>query len=340
MNNEQINWLTHAWQREQDSFDTTFRIDGWNVCESCLTGMYRISGTTWGRRKAQVKSGTRHWQHASTGHEPRLSQKGYASRVWMADHFFTLGDFQPDTGQVHLPPCDKKDIHKEMVADLDKNAVSLGQFYQIWKADFSDVKVPAQQRLGKCDSCSTFHDQIVSERDPVAREKIKLDRSNHLKDVKADRMVYHTLRQQAREESDKYIVLILDGMDQSKTNIPCFNNGEASTYMTVRVIGAIVHGAVKQTYAYLVTDFTKETNTMVEVLRRTLDAQATLPPTLYLQLDNTSQENKNSHMFAYLAELVETRVFRKIVVNFLPVGHTHVSFVLCTFDMPREASLD
>ena len=43
--------------------------------------------------------------------------------------FYTLGDFQPDTGQVHLPPCDKKDIHKEMVVEL-KGMVSILYYRQ------------------------------------------------------------------------------------------------------------------------------------------------------------------------------------------------------------------
>ena len=64
---------------------------------------------------------------------------------------------------------------------------------------------------------------------------------------------------------------------------------------------------------------------MTEILRRVIDSRETLPPVMVLQLDNTWQENKNSHMFAFLASLVEAGVFEKIIVNFLPVGHTHVS---------------
>ena len=121
-----------------------------------------------------------------------------------------------------------------------------------------------------------------------------------------------------------YILIIMDGMDQSKTDIPKHNTSESHESLPVRVLGAIVHGARKLAYAYLVTDFTKETNTGIEVLRRTIDAQEKLPPTLILQLDNTSQENKNSRMFAFLAQLVEAKVFERVIVNFLPVGHTHV----------------
>ena len=48
-----------------------------------------------------------------------------------------------------------------------------------------------------------------------------------------------------------------------------------------------------------------------------------LPEVLYLQLDNTCRENKNHVVFGYLNMLVELRVFQKVKVGFLVVGHTH-----------------
>ena len=48
-----------------------------------------------------------------------------------------------------------------------------------------------------------------------------------------------------------------------------------------------------------------------------------LPRVLYLQLDNTSQENKNQIVFGYLNMLVELRIFQKVKDGFILVGHTH-----------------
>ena len=48
-----------------------------------------------------------------------------------------------------------------------------------------------------------------------------------------------------------------------------------------------------------------------------------LPQVLYLQLDNTSRENKNQFVFGYISMLVELRIFQKVKVGFLLVGHTH-----------------
>ena len=48
-----------------------------------------------------------------------------------------------------------------------------------------------------------------------------------------------------------------------------------------------------------------------------------LPLLLYNQLDNTARENKNSTVFSYLSMLVNQRVFSKVKISFLLVGHTH-----------------
>ena len=40
-------------------------------------------------------------------------------------------------------------------------------------------------------------------------------------------------------------------------------------------------------------------------------------------MDNCWRENKNKYMLAFLSYLVKNDVFEEIIVNFLPVGHTH-----------------
>jgi hypothetical protein len=42
-----------------------------------------------------------------------------------------------------------------------------------------------------------------------------------------------------------------------------------------------------------------------------------------LQMDNCGRENKNHAVLGLLGILVELRLFERIYLNFLPVGHTH-----------------
>ena len=291
MNNEQLSFLSQAWNREEDTFDR-FRVEGFDMCATCFTTLYGIGKNTWHNRQKSFRAGARNWEHGATGHGGRLTEAGSDTRIWMREYFDTLGDLQPDTGQVHLPPGDKKDIYDEMHHDLEGACLQESHFYGVWTNEFDNVKLPAQQRMGTCKQCDTFRKNILATRDKDERDKIKQERKEHMTSVKGNRLVYHSWRKRAREEPDKVMVISLDGMDQSKTNIPNHNTSESNPSLTVRVIGALVHTAQKLSYAFLVTDFTKETNTNIEVLRRVLDDQAVVPPTLVLQLDNTSQENK------------------------------------------------
>ena len=38
--------------------------------------------------------------------------------------------------------------------------------------------------------------------------------------LRAERAAYHLMRERAQREPDLYTVMIVDGMDQSKTNVP------------------------------------------------------------------------------------------------------------------------
>ena len=121
--------------------------------------------------------------------------------------------------------------------------------------------------------------------------------------------------------------IIIDGMDQSKTNIPLFSRRTSTRVISQRLIGVKVHE--HGNWVYLVDENEKVgANLMVEVLRLTLldlETLGKLPhvnPTLYLQLDNCS-ENKNKVLFVYLADLVARQIFEEICVGFLMVGHTH-----------------
>ena len=42
-----------------------------------------------------------------------------------------------------------------------------------------------------------------------------------------------------------------------------------------------------------------------------------------MQLDNTTKDNKNNTVFAFLSWPVQSGNFNKVTVSFLPVGHTH-----------------
>ncbi|KAL3697545.1 hypothetical protein R1sor_011621 [Riccia sorocarpa] len=48
-----------------------------------------------------------------------------------------------------------------------------------------------------------------------------------------------------------------------------------------------------------------------------------LPPHLFIQLDNSAKDNKNSLMMAFMSELVARGCCKSVTMSFLVVGHTH-----------------
>ena len=92
------------------------------------------------------------------------------------------------------------------------------------------------------------------------------------------------------------------------------------------LVGVIVHG--ERTYGFGCTTNCKlGTNLAILGIHRALLNQfqlhGKLPKQLFLQLDNTGNQNKNRCMVAYCALLIHCGMFEKVQISFLPVGHTH-----------------
>lgn len=97
--------------------------------------------------------------------------------------------------------------------------------------------------------------------------------------------------------------------------------------MKVRLIGLLKHARENILRLFTLTE-EHETgaNHVVETVHRFLQSRVTqgpLPRTLYIQVDNTSRENKNRFFLSYCESLVSRQVFDDVQVSFLPVGHTH-----------------
>ena len=125
--------------------------------------------------------------------------------------------------------------------------------------------------------------------------------------------------------------VIFDGMDQAKTAIPA----QARSSKTldgchkhpVHVMGIMTHGSdVPAEVLVSDTSVPSDTNYVITILCLTIMAYATrngfLPSVLYIQADSAS-ENKSKNFLLFLAVLVGLRIFDKIKLCYLPVGHTH-----------------
>jgi hypothetical protein len=162
-------------------------------------------------------------------------------------------------------------------------------------------------------------------------EKFQSALDKHLRMQEAERQRLAKHRQKARHNPSRYSAVIIDGMDQSKTILPHFRRVpkdskiKEGNFVKVHVVGAKLVGTTCKAYAFLMFDnFKSDSNCMLTVLHKVVsNMDRPLPKVLFLTLDNTTKENKNKFVLAYLTYLVKMRVFEKVKLNFLLVGHTH-----------------
>lgn len=124
--------------------------------------------------------------------------------------------------------------------------------------------------------------------------------------------------------------LIVDAADAQRFSLPHFaqtNHASAAIWkLRMHIIGVISHGRkayLKTCPSHLAQGNNITIQAVYEVILDTLKKEGRLPPTLHVQLDNTTKQCKGKFLICFLAMLKAAGVFREVHVGFLPVGHTH-----------------
>lgn len=140
----------------------------------------------------------------------------------------------------------------------------------------------------------------------------------YISSYRKERERYYLNRERARHDPQKYISIIIDGMDQSKTDLPHFatktKSSSALWTLQTHISGGIVHG--RRTFALIdLMLWPHDSNLTINVLLHILlsiAAADTLPAVLYIQFDNCTRENKNKFVLGFLALLVHLGVFKEV----------------------------
>lgn len=242
--------------------------------------------------------------------------------------------------QIRLPYPDKKTVYEMYLRFFNASNVTTLEtpigyvdFCITWKSakELQNIKC-SKYKLGfsKCDICYSYKmkksKHILTEAQKAALINAT---SGHIEEERSERLQYYKARTKCISNPQKGLSIIMDAMDQRKTCIPYFTNPSKAIandfVLRTKLIGCIIHG--HGTYLYWCTDQIKHDSSLsIECLRRTLlkyqHHNGSLPPKLYLQLDN-GPDNKSKEFLAFLAYLVQMRVFDSIKVSYLLVGHTH-----------------
>lgn len=251
--------------------------------------------------------------------------------AWLKNYANVCGDQMPDSPKIHLPSCSTKasvyKLMKEEIEEADGEICSETHFKRAWREELSYITIPQVNRFARCDTCSKLKSQLEACSNKKERCHLQQARELHLKQQRTEREKYYKHITKARRHPQKYMSIIIDGMDQKTTAVPHFvrdsKTSNGAWKLLTHVTGAIVHGRGQHCYVD-VNEVPHDSNLSIMVLLLILQRYADqLPKVLYLQMDNCGRENKNKYVFAFLCLLVELEVFEKVKVSFLMVGHTH-----------------
>jgi hypothetical protein len=301
--------------------------------------------------RSKERASTRRRKHTNSTSPKRTApskNKGTKHRemfaaAWLKRYARMIGDQLPfgdshSETEIRLPFGNKKMVyeayHQSINEDPTKllNPCSYDEFVGMWKnrQDLKHVKCAKfKPGFAKCDTCDRFSEQLKKKLDPIAKDQVELELRTHIQEERLEREQYYIARAKAADRSDKYLSIIIDSMDQKKTCVPYFLNPPkclgSDYFLKTKLTSAIVHG--HGTYHFWSSPEIKhDTNLSLECLRRTLlkyqQEKRGLPPVLYLQLDN-APDNKSKRFLAFIGYLIEKKVFKKIKVSYLIVGHTH-----------------
>ncbi|WAR29289.1 hypothetical protein MAR_002857 [Mya arenaria] len=268
----------------------------------------------------------------------RPTEAGVHAAKWLEDYIRFFADRQPDREELHLPACLTKNMLFKSYEDEMKQGkirpVSRSRFHEIWLQQMPNVKIRKDpDDLPQCQTCATIQTGLMQLPCKQDREKFLNLRSTHLElQARCRKKYYKHIRKAAKDGLEgRHLSLIIDGMDQAKTRLPRFSvysKADAHLHkMQQHVTGIKVHNT-NQTYLMTWTDTLHPDanvtiNALVHVLHDISKETGRLPEVLYIQMDNSGKDNKNVFIILFMAWLVRRRVFRKVKIGFLMVGHTH-----------------
>ena len=247
---------------------------------------------------------------------------------WIKEYVTRHGCSMPDSQYTYIDDVPFKKLHEDYAAETSEVCTPVGKrhFSRLWWAHFrKSVRKRKRKPFGTCRLCMGYK-KSISElvRDAQALRRMKEEYYAHLEEQKTERLLYYGRRMKGI--LGNAVSIIMDGMDQNKLILPHAkehlkdNDGLVET----KVTGVLVHGHFFDTYV-VEPQVAHDSNLSITCLHRTLMKlfrKGGVPKVLYLQVDGGS-ENKNQWMMSYLSLLVEVKLFRKIKMCFLPVGHTH-----------------
>lgn len=264
--------------------------------------------------------------HPVHGNEGTVKSRGKTQDMdqWLEEYIDATGDFMPHKSEIHLfvgSIMTLYDHYKRYCSTHQLDMVAY-ETLRVAFAKIADyVKIPKTKMFAKCDECERLKSAESKAQTPLQKEVARKDKLHHVNWQYEERRVYWQHRHIAKSKPDEYACIIIDGMDQQKTNMPRFSKSLPKScdnleQLGVTIIGSLIHGYTPLMHI-MPNDFKKDCNVTIQVLLNSIRHLAKQrkgklwPHTLFLQLDGAG-DNKNKHLLSLLAHLVKAGIFQKV----------------------------
>jgi len=151
------------------------RKSGVDVKPCCIPLLYGFSKATMSRILIGFKNGDTTRGHNYGFRPPFVQTKGAIWRGKMSSYFELRADVNPVTGKRHLPPITRRDVYKELSQGIShEQSITEMHFRKIWRKEYKDVVNPPKNRLGKCDTCVKFIEELAKTKEIAKRNEIQI----------------------------------------------------------------------------------------------------------------------------------------------------------------------
>ncbi|XP_064640304.1 uncharacterized protein LOC135495512 isoform X3 [Lineus longissimus] len=277
----------------------------------------------------------------------RLSYKTGLCMAWVRDFFLVMGEHMPNKKVTYLPGYTKRSVFRRLERSFrkrygdiaDEHVITYQHLCSVWKRGDGpgSVRLICGKPDGftKCTTCTRLHDAAKAATTQSVVIHIEKSLELHYKTVGDLRLVYHKTREQSQSPISRTTTVIIDGMDQNKTNLPHLTTEDKTSKGQIRlkthITGIKIHCSPTEdtdsviAIVYVdVNEYPHDSNLTISILLDVLLMHHRIfKPKPHLQMDNCWRENKNRYILSFLFFLVHIDVFEDVSLNFLPVGHTH-----------------
>jgi hypothetical protein len=336
------NWLKTVIIASSDEANKVhLRFAGHPVCHTAFKHLYGLSNNKFSQALKDAQTPRTMITHGNIcNHNAEKPGKKSLMHAWVDEFLNSSGDTDPISGHVHIPSYLTKDSLYEMFMEdcnlegtPSSTIPSYASFFRYFDLHFSHVRFLKHTRLGRCTFCMEYQERRRKITNPQELVDFKEAAKQHHLLHSTERTMYESRSKQAQQHPSDFVSIIVDCPQgyQVPHKQPVTKDSWAAKKVPVDAVGSICHTTEERCFYFYLPFWPKGPNLIITVLfLQIVAALAHLgkngcnPPVLWLQLDNSSRENKNKWVLAFLFWLVHCGWFFEIVVSFLPPGHTHV----------------